>query len=149
LRPSDISLSPTASYRAVGDKKAVGRVSVYCSGVSEGVTGMGTNIDSSRNCLRQLLLTSSSSRSNRSGRRQQDKLCLPADITISPLLLSPASVETCLQPQPRTRTHGFTAPVMAVNSRPGFLSCTFSTLRHIVRAGHGARMETSEVNPRA
>jgi hypothetical protein len=31
LRPSDISLSPTASYRAVGDKKAVGCVSVYCS----------------------------------------------------------------------------------------------------------------------
>lgn len=74
---------------------------------------------------------------------------VPADMTISPLLLSPESVETCLQPQPRTRTHGFTAPVMAVNSRPGFLSCTFSTLRHVVRAGHGARMETSQVNPRA
>jgi hypothetical protein len=30
-RPSDITLSPTASYRAVGDKEAVGCLLVYCS----------------------------------------------------------------------------------------------------------------------
>jgi hypothetical protein len=31
LWPSDITLSPTASYRAVGDKVAVGCLLVYCS----------------------------------------------------------------------------------------------------------------------
>jgi hypothetical protein len=31
LWPSDITLSPTASYRAVGDKEAVGCLLVYCS----------------------------------------------------------------------------------------------------------------------
>jgi hypothetical protein len=31
LWPSDITLSPTASYRSVGDKEAVGCFFVYCS----------------------------------------------------------------------------------------------------------------------
>jgi hypothetical protein len=35
LWPSEITLSPTASYRAVGDKEAVGCLLVYCSAWSQ------------------------------------------------------------------------------------------------------------------
>ena len=54
LWPSDKTLSPTASYRAVGDKAAVGCLLVYCSGGS--LLGDGRRSDGSQRAIEDELV---------------------------------------------------------------------------------------------